>query len=44
MYFPYFSQDLESKKKVVWILAHVWWGGHGEGTWLRNNPGTVYDT
>ena len=24
MYLPYFGQDLESKKKVVGILAHVW--------------------
>ena len=24
MYPPYFDQDLESKKKVVGILAHVW--------------------
>ena len=23
MYRPYFGQDLESKKMVVWILAHV---------------------
>ena len=24
MYLPYFDQDLETKKKVVEILAHVW--------------------
>ena len=24
MYLPYFGQDLESKKKVIGILAHVW--------------------
>ena len=24
MYLPYFGQDLESKKKVFGILAHVW--------------------
>ena len=24
MYLPYFGQDLESKKRVVGILAHVW--------------------
>ena len=26
MYFPYFGQDLESKKEAVGILAHVWRG------------------
>ena len=24
MYLPYFGQDVESKKNVVGILAHVW--------------------
>ena len=24
MYLPYFDQDLESKKRVVGILVHVW--------------------